>query len=107
MNGETRRKIRTNAVLITHATVLAIFGLLLIGIAYRAETEARKTKAALCVYKNDLAERLSATDEFIQRNPNGIPGFTRAEIERGRGAQAATLQSLNALDCSGDDRPAA
>ena len=57
------------------------------------------TNAALCTFRSDLQRRADATEEFIERHPEGIPGISRQDLVRSWKSQQATLQALDSLKC--------
>lgn len=63
------------------------------------EKLARETNAALCAFKTDLQRRYDAGVEFLEKNPNGIPGISGADIQRSLVNQKATLDALEGLSC--------
>ncbi len=60
---------------------------------------ALETHSALCAFKHDLLRRHDDGAVFLIKHPDGIPGISRADIERSLSNQQATLDSLAALDC--------
>lgn len=66
----------------------------------QVEELARQTNEALCTFKADLERRYLAGVEFLDRNPDGIPGVSRADIARSLSNQKATLEALATLECA-------
>lgn len=66
----------------------------------RVRAVAVETHEALCAFKSDLQRRYTAGSEFLENNPDGIPGISAADIQRSLQNQRATLDALSALDCS-------
>lgn len=60
----------------------------------------RSTNRALCTLKRDLELRYLAGLDFLADNPDGIPGFPRATIQRSLANQKSTLEALSDLKCS-------
>lgn len=58
-----------------------------------------QTHTTLCAFKGDLQRRYEGGRDFLAENPNGIPGISRASIERSLMAQRSTLDALANLDC--------
>jgi hypothetical protein len=58
------------------------------------------TNRALCNFYFDLDRRKQGTQDFINAHPNGIPGISRADLDRSLASQQATLVSLSELKCS-------
>lgn len=88
-------RLRRHLVLVAYLVLVAA---MLFGI-YRVETIANRTNASLCSFKADLERRVEATREFLLRNPEGIPGISRAEFERSLASQESTIASLGSLHC--------
>lgn len=59
---------------------------------------------ALCVFKDDLARRSRATQDYLNTHPGDVLfGIPRATIEQSLTNQQATLESLAVLDCQDTD----
>lgn len=63
------------------------------------EVTANSTHDALCTFVDDLEARAEAAQQFLEANPNGIPGIPAAQIQQSIVSQLATLESLSELDC--------
>jgi hypothetical protein len=60
---------------------------------------ATQTIGALCTFRADLQQRYDDGVEFLQDNPDGIPGFSAAAIRQSLNNQQRTLTSLAGLPC--------
>lgn len=56
-------------------------------------------KQALCAQKTTAQTQAKQTEEFIKDNPNGIPGISRAVLERSKTNAQRTVKSLESVDC--------
>jgi hypothetical protein len=63
------------------------------------ETVAVSTANALCVLRRDLEVRVENTQEFLDENPDGIPGISSAQIEMSIRNQQETIEALADLRC--------
>ena len=61
---------------------------------------ATETHSALCTLKNDIKVRHDAGVKFVNENPDGIPGISRAQLDQSLNSQRDTLRALGVLDCS-------
>jgi len=70
---------------------------------HRAELQhvAEQTIGALCTFRADLSERAEAAQDFLQENPDGIPGLSAKAIQTSIDNQLRTLDSLSGLPCRG------
>jgi CRP-like cAMP-binding protein len=97
---------RENAGLVVLALVAAL-SLIVLALAttWRAADQrridelARSTNAALCTFKADLERRYQAGLAFLAKNPEGIPGISRADLEHSLANQRATISALRSLTC--------
>ena len=65
----------------------------------RIERVALETNSALCALKADIQRRYDNGVSFLERNPQGIPGLSAAEIGRSLESQRSTLTALDSLKC--------
>lgn len=63
------------------------------------ERVAVETNHALCALRHDLESRYVNGVEFLERNPNGIPGISPQDITRSLESQRSTLAALKSLPC--------
>lgn len=54
---------------------------------------------ALCNQKETAQRQVEQTEEFILDHPNGIPGISRAQLERSKSNSVRTVNSLKEVDC--------
>jgi hypothetical protein len=60
---------------------------------------ADQTLSALCTFRADLQQRYDDGVQFLEDNPDGIPGFSAAAIRHALSNQRRTLTSLAGLPC--------
>lgn len=75
------------------AATIAIIGVLIIG------REGQKSHDAVCALRTDLIRRVHDSDQFLKVHPHGIPGISRADIQRGIDGQRRTIHALRVADC--------
>ena len=63
------------------------------------ERVAVETNFALCALKADIQRRYDNGVDFLERNPQGIPGLSATEIGRSLESQRSTLEALESLEC--------
>lgn len=63
------------------------------------ERVAKQTHAALCTLSQDLQQRVDDSRRFLKHHPHGIPGISRADIQRSITAQQSTIKALAIADC--------
>jgi len=66
----------------------------------RVEKTADVTHAALCSLREDLAERVATSEQFLAENPDGIPGLPAKTIQTSIDSQKRTIETLSVLECS-------
>jgi hypothetical protein len=84
--------------------VLALFG----GVAWsvrasdtaRVDEIASTNQAALCAFREDVERRVVSSEEFLEENPQGIPGISAAMIRRSLIAQRETVEALSVVECT-------
>jgi hypothetical protein len=71
------------------------------GVHRREDLEeiAVQTNDALCALRVDLEARVAASEQFLEDNPNGIPGLPAAVIRTGITNQQRTIEALGDLEC--------
>lgn len=112
MNGHDESKVKdllqTALKRLTIATVAlflalaAVFGYAFIQANHaRAELEvvARTTASALCSLRADLERRVQTSKDFLEENPDGIPGLPAEVIKEGIENQQRTIEALAILHC--------
>lgn len=57
------------------------------------------TTAALCALRHDLEVRVQSSRDFLAEHPDGIPGISRAAIEKSIRDQTRTIDTLSNLVC--------
>jgi len=61
--------------------------------------EGRNAHAALCVFKGSVARAVQQTEDFLQHNPNGLPGIPASVLRQSLTQQETTLRALDVLRC--------
>jgi hypothetical protein len=64
------------------------------------EQIATSTNAALCTLRSDLERRVKDSRDFLEENPDGIPGISPETIAQSIENQQQTIDALGGLDCS-------
>lgn len=86
-----------------HALVLIAIVAVTAFAYYRTEARvsdvATETHTALCTFKADLERRYEDGRQFLNENPDGIPGITTEDIQRSLANQKSTLDALAILEC--------
>jgi hypothetical protein len=98
-----RAQQRTTRATVALYLALALFG----GVAWtvRAHDAARvneianTNQRALCAFRADVERRVITSEEFLEENPNGIPGISAAMIRQSLIAQRETVDALSVVEC--------
>lgn len=77
--------------------ILAVGFMLFTTLSIRSTAE--ENQAALCSLRHDLELRHDAGVQFLEDNPNGIPGISAAQIRQSLDNQESTLRALSGLSC--------
>ena len=72
----------------------------LVDTAVELHEVATTNHAALCTLRRDLETRVEALREFLEDNPNGIPGLSPVAIRHRIEDLEQTLDALDILECS-------
>lgn len=54
---------------------------------------------AVCTFREDLRRRVNSSKDFLEKNPNGIPGLDGATIRNSIVNQQKTVDALAILNC--------
>ena len=73
--------------------------------AARVEMIAENNREGLCQFRYDLHRRWEAGVQFLEDNPDGIPGISDETLQRSIDSQRATLDALAVIDCHGIPDP--
>jgi hypothetical protein len=93
---------------LTYATAVLFVALAALGVyAWRdavtkrhdLQREEARTTAALCTLRGDLEQRVRSSEEFLAKNPRGIPGISASTIRSSLDGQRRTVEALSGLDC--------
>jgi hypothetical protein len=60
---------------------------------------AHDTNRALCTLRTDLEQRVEQSRNFLEENPDGVPGIPASLIRNGIANQENTIEALSGLDC--------
>ena len=94
----TQRRFHT----LTDAVVFLGVFLVIVGVIvgiYRVYDTADKAHQAICALRVDRIRGIQEGREFLRRHPSGIPGITRADIERSIATQRETVRAFRFADC--------
>ncbi len=70
-----------------------------VGTSIVSYLKARETNNSLCALRNDLEVRVADSKDFLEENPNGIPGISTKVILDGISNQERTIEALSNLSC--------
>jgi hypothetical protein len=59
----------------------------------------QKATDALCALRTDLQTRVASSQQFLEDNPNGIPGIPAKQIRDSIDGQRRTIRALDGLSC--------
>lgn len=63
-----------------------------------------QTKKTMCVFRNDLVQRVSASKQYLAEHGDDLPlGLTKATVESNIINQQRTIDSLSGLGCSNSE----
>lgn len=73
----------------------------------RSDNRLESALLALCALQDDLERRVLAGSIFLEKNPNGVAGISRGDIERSLENQQRTLSALepHLTDCPEEAAP--
>lgn len=54
---------------------------------------------AVCALRADRVKSIEESVKFVHQHPNGIPGISRADIERSIEQQRVTVRAFSFADC--------
>ena len=79
----------------------------LCAVTFWSTTEARRTHAALCVYKADLQRRAAAAAVYLQEHPEGAPqlGIEPAQLQADLANRVSAIRALDKLRCDPPQTP--
>jgi len=66
----------------------------------RTEDIALTANVALCALRHDLELRVEESVQFLEENPDGIPGISEETVAQSIANQRATIAALSGLSCS-------
>lgn len=94
--NETQKLLRlqTGAIVVLFLMVIALVVYVLI--------QQQRTHDALCNFHDDLKQRVTATQTYLDEHPGPepFPGVSRTSIEQSLANQRRTIESLSDLNCS-------
>lgn len=81
--------------------VIATIVLYLLTIAAAAYVffESRTNHDALCTFRQELQDQVTASDKFLAEHPKGFDGIPAITIRTGVEKQELAIESLNSLSC--------
>jgi hypothetical protein len=57
------------------------------------------TRTAMCLFRTNIEKQVATSTEFLENNPDGIPGLPAATIRASIQRQRDTLVALDILNC--------
>lgn len=75
---------------------LPLLTLLILG---RVDSNQRANTTALCALRADLQNRVSTSDAFLLKHPDGIPGISAATIGAATTNSRRTIKALSPIAC--------
>lgn len=75
----------------------AVFGCL--ALLHRIDSQAAHNHAALCALRSELVHRASSSQDFLDKNPRGAFGFSRAQILKSIRDTRSSISALDVADC--------
>jgi hypothetical protein len=84
-----------NALIATAIVTIASLFVLIIIAFWQADIN----REALCTFRADLQARVQTSEDFLEKNPEGFPGFPAQTIKQGIDNQRQTVEALSALNC--------
>ena len=60
---------------------------------------AEEAHHAICALRHEREQAIIDAKKFLSEHPQGIPGITRADIERSIGTQEQTVRAFRFADC--------
>lgn len=67
--------------------------------AVATKAEAERTNAALCAVRTGEEKAVQVQKDFLNENPEGIPGISRTLIKTGITNRERTIKALSQLHC--------
>jgi hypothetical protein len=61
--------------------------------------QGNKNTRALCAIRDNAAQRVAQSQEFLDDNPKGIPGISVGDIRRSISQAKTTVRSLSDINC--------
>lgn len=65
----------------------------------KVEDNLNQTNGSLCALRENLKQRVLTSQNFLDDNPNGIPGIPVGVIEKSINDQQETIDVLAGLEC--------
>lgn len=96
---ELRRALRRQTIL------TVVLYLALIGGGIKVYIDSKNTTDALCAFRQDLAQRVLATADFLEEHPSGIPGVPIKIMLQQLSNQQRTVTALKTLNCPAQENP--
>ena len=107
-NGGVRQDLQWSIKVLTRLTVVLFLAVVLVAGLGFYDSQQRRAELAdavsninrsLCTFVADLQRRHDDGVQFLEDNPEGIPGLSATDIQRSLDAQQSTLDALSGLDC--------
>jgi hypothetical protein len=89
---------RENGAVIAYL-ILAVAVAVALADTFRNAQSGQQSHEAICALRTDLIRRVGDSERFLKEHPTGIPGISRADIERSLHGQRETIHALAVADC--------
>jgi hypothetical protein len=91
------------AIVVISFVVLAVMGWQITQNRERAK-EGQQAHDAICALKGNLADRILASQTFLEERPNGIPGLTPTLIQDSIDRDKLALDAMSPVRCTAAER---
>jgi hypothetical protein len=82
------------------AIATAVLYVVVIGLLVVSIVLALRTNSALCSLRGDLQDRVTQSETFLAKHPNGFAGISAATIRSSLDGQRRTIRALHILYCT-------
>lgn len=66
---------------------------------YAVKVQTDRNTRTFCALRQDLERRVASAEDFLARNPHGIPGITAQQLTKSISDQQRSIVALSGLDC--------
>lgn len=79
--------------------ILAVVGLTMAGTVGYVAWTTDNNREALCAVRADAENRVEQTKQFLEENPNGIPGISPEQLKRSTENSVRTAEAIQGVSC--------